>query len=71
MAWKIRKELKKHLKDIKFNIAKLSNSWYEVKVKCPSNTIEDVKQALDIRDMIYKKMTNFETENGIVLTITI
>ena len=71
MTWKIRKELRKHLKDISFNVASLGNNWYEVKIKCPSNTIEDTKQALDTRDMVYKGMTNFETENGVVLTITI
>lgn len=74
MAWRIRKELKKHLKDIGFNVTSWGNDCYEIKIKHASSTIstiEDAKRALGIRDMVYKEMANFEIENGIVLTITI
>ena len=71
MAWKIRKELSKYINNIKFNVRGLGNDWYEIIINHPSITIEDVKMSLEIRDLVYKKMRNFEIENEVVLTITI
>lgn len=70
MAWKIRKELKKYLLNIKFNVRK-QGDWYEVIIEHPSRTIEDAKNATDLRDMLYSKMHEFEVENGVGLSITI
>ena len=71
MAWKIRKELKKYLLNIKFNVRKESSNWYEIIIEHPSRTIEDAKNATDLRDMLYGKMYDFEVENGVSLSITI
>jgi hypothetical protein len=71
MAWKIRKELKKYLSSIKFNVESQGNNWYEVKINHPAKTIEDAKSSLAIRDMVYEKMHDFEIKNNIILTITI
>lgn len=71
MAWKIRKELKGYLLNIKFNVRKESSNWYEIIIEHPSRTIEDAKNALDLRDMLYNKMHEFEVENGIGLSIII
>lgn len=71
MAWEIRKELKKYINNIKFNVKWLGNDWYEIIINSPSATIEDAKKSLEIRDLVYEKMRNFEIENEIGLTITI
>mgnify|MGYP000872405661 CR=1 FL=1 len=71
MAWKIRKELSRYINNIKFNVRGLGNDWYEIIINHPSITIEDVKMSLEIRDLVYEKMRNFEVENEVVLTITI
>ncbi len=71
MAWEIRKELKKYINNIKFNVKGLGNNWYEIIINSPSTTIEDAKKSLEIRDLVYEKMRNFEIENEIGLTITI
>jgi len=56
MALKIRKELKKHLPYIKFNVKNWGNDWYEVVIKYPAKTVEDAKKALGIKDMVCKEM---------------
>lgn len=71
MAWKIRKELSKYINNIKFNVRGLGNDWYEIIINHPSITIEDVKKSLEIRDLVYEKMRNFEVENEIIFTIII
>lgn len=71
MTWKIRNEIKKYLQGVKFNVRKQGNDWYEVIIEHPSTTIEDAKNAIDLRDMLYDKMHDFEIKNGVVLSITI
>ena len=71
MALKIRNELKKHLSGIRFNVKKSGGDWYEVVIKYPAKTVKDAKKAINIKDMVYEKMAGFETDNGIILTITI
>lgn len=71
MAWEIRRELKKKLTGIKFNVRSWGGGWYEVIVKHPTKTVNDCRQALSIMDMIYEEMASFEADNEIFLTVTI
>lgn len=70
MTWKIRNELKKYLQGIKFNVRKQGN-WYEIVIEHPCKTIDDTKNALGLRDILYDKMHDFEVENDVSLSITI
>jgi len=70
MSWKIRKEMRKYFPDLGFSVRNWGG-WYEIEIAHPSDALKDAKRALDIRDEVYKKMADFEAENGISLSITI
>ena len=70
MTWKIRNEIKKYLQGVKFNVRN-RGIWYEIIIEYPTKTIDDAKNSLNLRDMLYEKMYDFEVENGVFLSITI
>ena len=70
MAWKIRKEIKKHFPGIVFHVRSAGGDWYDIILKPFGPTIDDAKKWLQYRDEIYKRLYDFIIENEIILNVS-